>query len=364
MCTRNIRFLRKGDKGDKGDRGRLPVPYGEYVAGTAYTATDLIAPYVLCEGQYYVMNKTTTWQQTSRTPKQDYAAYGSNATWILLEQYKAIFVELLMASFGKIASAIFYENLMFSQQGKINGSASSNYESLHTDSNGDVRENSGDFIPNFWVNFLTGKMTALNAVIKGAIEATSGSIGGFDININSIGTDGATSSHTQATLIEHAKMSLDSIDYSYGSRQAKLDASHRGNNLLYLAADYASLGPLAYLSTAGAEAIRVASGMFAGFRPHISTQNSGTLQDYQNVVICSNGAQATIYLPSSPKKGQMYLIIHTTSTQVTINGNGKSIRRLTEDGLTTVTTTTSGSIEEVLCNWDGSYWYLTYIKVS
>ena len=158
MCTRNVRFLRKGDKGDKGDRGRLPIPYGEYVAGTAYTATDLIAPYVLCEGQYYVMNKTTTWQQASRTPKQDYAAYGSNATWILLEQYKAIFVELLMANLGLIGKAVFWENYMFSQYGKTTAG-------VETQTYGKPVMAGGSFVPNLWIDFLTGSMNAQNITI-------------------------------------------------------------------------------------------------------------------------------------------------------------------------------------------------------
>ena len=150
----------------------------------------------------------------------------------------------------------------------------------------------------------------------------------------------------------------------YGSRIAKLDARKRGNNLLYLQClNYSGLGPLAYLETNGAEAIRVANGMFGGFRPHIYTQSSGTLSDYQNVIIASNGAEATLYLPSSPKKGQMYIIYHTTSTGLTVSGNGKSIKRLMASGLTTVTSITSTTVETILCNWDGSYWYLTYIKV-
>lgn len=165
MCTRNIRFLRKGDKGDKGDRGRLPVPYGEYVAGTAYTATDLIAPYVLCEGQYYVMNKTTTWQQSSRTPKQDYAQYGSNATWILLEKYKAIFVELLMANLGLIGKAVFYQQYMFSQYGKIGSTEVSTEGSYAV-----PVDAGGNFEPNFIVNFLTGEMRCNRGEFAGGLR--------------------------------------------------------------------------------------------------------------------------------------------------------------------------------------------------
>lgn len=204
-----------------------------------------------------------------------------------------------------------------------------------------------------------GKLTTTNIV------ATGGTIGGFSISSTGIGTLGATSLHSESSYLENARLYLDSIDFTYGARQAILDARKRGNNLLYLQClNYTSIGPLAYLETSGAEAIRVASGMFGGFRPYISTRVSGTLADYENVVVCNNNSAYTISLPSSPKKGQMYLIYHLTSTQITISGNGNNIRRLTASGLTTVSSTTSGSIECVMCNWDGSYWYLTYIKVS
>ncbi|MBR1537897.1 MAG: hypothetical protein IJ636_00140, partial [Bacteroidales bacterium] len=205
----------------------------------------------------------------------------------------------------------------------------------------------------------TGKLTTTNIV------ATGGTIGGFSISSTGIGTLGATDLHSESSYLEKARLYLDSIDLTYGARQAILDARKRGNNLLYLQClNYTSIGPLAYLETSGAEAIRVASGMFGGFRPYISTRVSGTLADYENVVVCNNNSAYTISLPSSPKKGQMYLIYHLTSTQITISGNGNNIRRLTASGLTTVSSTTSGSIECVMCNWDGSYWYLTYIKVS
>lgn len=161
MCTRNIRFLRKGDKGDKGDRGRLPVPYGEYSDTEVYTATDVVAPYVLCEGQYYVMNKTTTWIGASfnhKTPKQDYAQYGANATWILMEKYKAIFVELLMAELGVIGKAVFFDNYMFSQYGKTTSGQD-------TQTYGTPVMKGGTFVPNMWIDFLTGSMSVQNITI-------------------------------------------------------------------------------------------------------------------------------------------------------------------------------------------------------
>ena len=147
----------------------MPVPYGNYDSAVTYICNGTIAPYVLYAGQYYVMNKETSWLGNSigRTPAQDYATYGNNATWLLMDKYKALFAELLLADFGKIASAVFYGGLMFSQQGKVNGVASSNYSSISVKANGDIDESAGKFVPNFWVNFLNGKMHAVDGVFDG-----------------------------------------------------------------------------------------------------------------------------------------------------------------------------------------------------
>lgn len=140
----------------------LPYPAGEYSASVKYTATDTTAPYVLLSGTYYVMNKIGSWLGTStgKTPAQDYAANGKNATWIPFENYKAIFVEMLIANFGKLASAVFYGEYMFSQQGvDANGNATNDYSKFGTNA----------FEPNLMLDFLHGK-------IKGRVVEVEGSI--------------------------------------------------------------------------------------------------------------------------------------------------------------------------------------------
>lgn len=137
--------------GKKGDNGRLPVPYGEYSSTTTYTATDTIAPYVLCAGKYYVMNKTTSVKGLN--PQTDYAANGTKATWILLEGYKAVFVELLMANLGLIGKAVFYNEYQFSQYGR-NGSTFVLEEGKY----GVPVDAGGTFVPNLLMNFLTGEI--------------------------------------------------------------------------------------------------------------------------------------------------------------------------------------------------------------
>lgn len=164
--------------GKKGDNGRLPVPYGEYSSTTTYTATDMIAPYVLCAGKYYVMNKTTSVKGLN--PQTDYAANGTKATWILLENYKAIFVELLMANLGLIGKAVFYNEYQFSQYGK-NGTTAVAEGGKY----GIPVDAGGSFSPNLLLNFLTGYFRCNNVELTGVINAISGIFKNIVVN-NSI----------------------------------------------------------------------------------------------------------------------------------------------------------------------------------
>lgn len=153
--------------GAEGKTGRLPVPYGEYSPAVTYTATDRIAPYVLCGKQYYIMNKTTS--VTGLNPARDYAEKGQNATWILLESYKAAFYEVIMAQLGLIGKAVFYDEYMYSQYGKNGTTAVANEGNY-----GIPTEAGGSFEPNMLLNFLTGYFRCNNVDISGKVNATSG----------------------------------------------------------------------------------------------------------------------------------------------------------------------------------------------
>lgn len=114
--TGEVKYLQQGPVGP------LVYPTGEYAASVSYTRTPLSAPMVLCEGQYYVLNKEGTFKNIN--PKKDYAANGSKATWVLMDKVRYSFVEILMANFAKLASAVFYGQYMFSQYGvRADGSA-------------------------------------------------------------------------------------------------------------------------------------------------------------------------------------------------------------------------------------------------
>ena len=140
--------------GAQGERGQLPYPAGIYDNDVVYECTTQVAPYVSCEEMYYVMQKIGTWQGSQQaanvnTPKRDYEVNKSDATWLPFEDYKAIWVEVLMADFGKLAGFVFHGNNMFSQQGvDANGTTTDEYKDFGT----------SDFTPNILINGLTGEV--------------------------------------------------------------------------------------------------------------------------------------------------------------------------------------------------------------
>ena len=150
------------EDGAKGSRGQLPYPAGEYDLHTSYICTDMVAPYVLYNGIYYVMNQITTWvgqgvPSNINNPQKDYAVNGTKATWIPFESYKALYVEILMAQFANFASAIFYDDFMFSQHGvDANGNPTLDYKNFNPN---DPLSEAGsiDFVPNYCVNLKTGR---------------------------------------------------------------------------------------------------------------------------------------------------------------------------------------------------------------
>ena len=142
--------------GATGPIGPLVYPAGEYDAATKYIRTALSAPMVLDDGQYYVLNKEGAF--TGIRPKDDYAQNGSNATWVLMEYVKYAFVEVLMANFAKLASAVFYGDVMMSQQGiDEDGNESSSYQNYGKKRyDPDTGQSADLFTPNLLFNFLTG----------------------------------------------------------------------------------------------------------------------------------------------------------------------------------------------------------------
>lgn len=157
-----------------GRRGMLPYPAGEWTAEATYTATENVAPYVLRNGTYYVMNKVGSVKGLD--PQTDYGTNGQQATWIPFEEYKAVYVELLMARLGLIGKSVFWDNYTFSQKGvDSQGQPSDQYQNFEA----------GTFTPNILIDWVEGtirllKLVAEGADVTGKLTANAGStIGGM-----------------------------------------------------------------------------------------------------------------------------------------------------------------------------------------
>jgi len=140
--------------------GKLVYPAGIYNVSTTYTATTKSTPMVEENGLYYYLAITGSVKGIS--PSEDVAAKGGN--WELMDSFKAVFTDILMANFAKLASAIFSGDYMFSQYGiDSDGNVSKEYQKLAA----------GTFTPNLLIDFLNGKFKCLDADICGTIRAKS-----------------------------------------------------------------------------------------------------------------------------------------------------------------------------------------------
>lgn len=146
----------------------ITYPAGRYDPNTSYVCTEAAGPFVEQNGQFYAMYKQGTWLGSSigRTPKEDYAQYGSDATWRLMDKYKALIVEMLFSDYAKLGSAIFLGDYMFSQYGIRNGAQSNAYQNFDPN-------NLDAFRPNIFVDWLKGHIEALSGYFAGDLSCKS-----------------------------------------------------------------------------------------------------------------------------------------------------------------------------------------------
>lgn len=103
--------------------------------------------------------------------------------------------------------------------------------------------------------------------------------------------------------------------------------------------------------------ITLYNGFFKGLRPYTRDISSGdTLTELDHNVFIAGG---TISLPSSPLLGQTYKIYHTSTTSLTINGNGKTIKQMRGDKFQDGPTTISSKIEVIELVYGGVNWFGT-----
>lgn len=137
--------------------GSRPIAYpaGIYSTSTPYINDGEKAPYVYdtSDGNYYFLKSVMTWigtQQNNESPATD-----TSGAWTVLENYEAIYTDLLIAPNSLVGGAVFNNNLMFSQRGKnASGGDSSEYHLINTS---DPMNTSNSFRPNFLLDFENGE---------------------------------------------------------------------------------------------------------------------------------------------------------------------------------------------------------------
>lgn len=164
------------ENGAKGDPGPIPYPCGSYDDKIFYTRDSFKSPVVELDGVYYSMEKAGTIKGIN--PKTDVANNGGN--WGYFDIFKYLMSEIAFIKFGKLASAIFYEQYMFSQYGiAADGTSVETADGYKNFNASDPMNASNAFRPNILLDFLRGKAWFNNVVAKGEIHASKGIFSGY-----------------------------------------------------------------------------------------------------------------------------------------------------------------------------------------
>ena len=188
-----LQVVRDGQTGARGKTGRFYYYDGVFDSTKEYVATDYIAPYVAFEwtdtrtvnGVQTNVQVTSYYMLVAATnkPGNTYIAPRTSAAtgvWELMEtNFRYMMTEVFFSSFAKLGSAVFSGDWMISQHGTLNGAASTAYQNFDaSDPTGLV---TGHFVPNYAVDFLTGRAYLNEAFIRGVlrVKALYTELGGF-----------------------------------------------------------------------------------------------------------------------------------------------------------------------------------------
>lgn len=169
--------------GDVGNNGPLLVPYGSWDAKRTYRSTSDVKIFVERKRMYYVLTKLNA-DCVGIDPATDV----KNEYWRLMDYVEYMFVNAMVADFGKIGSAVFSGDYMLSQYG-----VGKDGHPIQTDNGYEAfTPDMSNFIPNVLLNFVTGyaHFAGKKVVFKenGDVEITGtghineGNIGAFHID--------------------------------------------------------------------------------------------------------------------------------------------------------------------------------------
>ncbi len=245
-----------------------------------------------------------------------------------------------------------------------------------------------------WLGAATGAGAPFSVTKSGEIYSVSGTIGGFKIGTNGLGTSQGSNMFLMNEFIHFgnyaALTNYDGYCVDLGRRNQRcltVVSSSSSDNDVYVGGFFSVLvnKPIASFATAlhlqcdwtadagdidmtkaleGNHAILIESGDVAGIRPSFVRINKDlALSDYNFNVECYNETSAiTLTLPASPKWGQHYVIIQRGNGHVNfMSALNTNIHDLVngKDGKTWY----SGTLGQVTWFWyDGTEWMVRYVN--
>lgn len=144
----------------EGKTGDLIYPAGIWNETTTYEIEDNTRPYVMhrpspqVDYEYYVLQK-----EYSLNDNPYFDTINNKGIWKRMTQFNSIIAKTLVAEYGLIGDAVFYNEYMFSQQG-VNSKG---------EDSSDFKRFPYDYTPNLLLNFKTGESIMNNGVFRGVI---------------------------------------------------------------------------------------------------------------------------------------------------------------------------------------------------
>lgn len=363
----------QGLKGDDGSQGCI-IRLTEWASGVEYrNDLDLVSngPRYIDIVTIYANNKQLKFQcsQTHTSSNSNKPTAGSaSAYWQQLNDMVPIYTPLL---FAENAVINFLQGMEFVvHNSKTDISENTIIAGLV---GGDIPLFVGSNTPSNAPFRVTkdGSFVATKADITGTINASSGTIGGFKIDVASLtATDDFGEMLLSSNLIrftnDNTSLYLGGDTWPgsiggalYGPIRAEVSrsvasGSMAGNVGVYIDVTGAasSDGTTTAARQSGNHALYIPNGFITGFRlRNVRTSSNRTLTDMDSVVFSTATSEITLTLPSSPKQGQIYFIRKVGS------GNVKLTRGNTQHRI--CTNSNSQNNTEITLDW-GKLWIILW----
>ena len=383
-CTGQITVIKNGEKGEQGaterfrDYGDIPAYESIQCGGNGDKYIDYVvynSDWYLCiknhakDSRNYPPQNTTYWQKVSEQKRIATKLFLATKAYIKNLMVNDILVTDNGASDGNKLLVANKDGITCNQgtfknvtvTGTLNATAGS-FGDLKV---GSVSYNDGSA----WKGMVT-QTTWSNGEFRNDLKIGSGvmynylqytSSSGY-IDQSGVSIRNATAAYNKGMV--HAVSNKNLYGTTSGSYivgfSADLTANNNSDSLvgLYVSAKSASGKNCTerYALYADDGDVCLKKGLFRGMRVNTRVVTSNTtLTDDDNVIVCTNSGDITITFPSSPRKGQMYIVIQTGGN-IYFSGNGKVFRGRLSGG--TVNSKTGGQITFFF--WDGSYWSCSY----